>query len=436
MPLPDSFRKLGASSLQAWEDVQKHDDVLDQRDWQFLRSAYLAIKGDPALEPVARDALFKKMLDRMAASQRLRELCGEIWQPFSGKSAVIAINDRQQPRDAYPFQELIRHLSASGFETTFHSVSLSDPNWTKVRLNEQFAVSFIGRHTMYRDCAVLAEIPADLRFHLPKDNAAMRGQPLAPEFHCITQRRTAAKPLVFEAVQEEGKGERVDWAVVQRFSVDLGVKQVVVLFIEGATSLGTTGAGQWVASGRCDSIKLPSGLALTDSSRLEILLKVHSQVSEPPRPWEPTCYPAKIFIDDAKFVVQQDTLHLAVPRVIAVGTKPKGSANVCYVSFDGDDVRVRSSRPNAAAAQSALFALCLKALRVGKGQDGRWAVEIAALVKDQSLWPRGADFLKGVRHTQWFADNLKEGLLGDALTISHKSERLELNCEIVEEEAL
>ena len=71
----------------------------------------------------------------------------------------------------------------------------------------------------------------------------MRGQPLAPEFHCITQRRTDAKPLVFEAVQEEGKGERVDWAVVQRFSVDLGVKQVVVLFIEGATSLAGPARG-------------------------------------------------------------------------------------------------------------------------------------------------------------------------------------------------
>ncbi len=103
--------------------------------------------------------------------------------------------------------------------------------------------------------------------------------------------------------------------------------------------------------------KASPGLALVDSSRLEILLEVHSQVFEPPRPWEPTCYPAKIFIDDAKFVVQQDTLRLAVPRVITVGTKPKGSANVCYVSFDGDDVRARSSRPNAAAALSALFAL-------------------------------------------------------------------------------
>jgi len=62
MPLPDSFRKLGAQSSQAWKDLQKHDDVLDQREWQLVRNAYLAIKEDFALGSLARDVLFKKML--------------------------------------------------------------------------------------------------------------------------------------------------------------------------------------------------------------------------------------------------------------------------------------------------------------------------------------------------------------------------------------
>jgi len=240
-------------------NVQKHDDVLDQRDWQFLRSAYLTIKGDPALEPVARDALFKKMLDRMAGSQRLRELCGEIWQPFSGKSAVIAINDRQQPRDAYPFQELIRHLSASGFETTFHTVSLR-PELDEGQLNEQFAVSFIGRHTMYRDCAVLAEIPADLRFHLPKDNAAMRGQPLARNFTAsrsvapqpspwcsrLCRRKESVSGLIGRCPALLGGS----WREAGRRAIHRGCHQL------GHNRRGTMGG-----IGRCDSIKLPAGLA-------------------------------------------------------------------------------------------------------------------------------------------------------------------------------
>lgn len=45
----------------------------------------------------------------------------------------------------------------------------------------------------------------------------------------------------------EQDGVRTDFAVVQRYPVELGTRHVVVVIVAGASSLGTSVAAQWAA---------------------------------------------------------------------------------------------------------------------------------------------------------------------------------------------
>jgi len=97
----------------------------------------------------------------------------------------------------------------------------------------------------------------------------------------VTQNRPKAGPLRYNTVEQGAN--RHDYAIVQRFTIRFGGRDVVVLVIAGASGLGTIGAARWIASfdwtrKSREGFARKAGLETLDrSTRFEALLEFRAR---------------------------------------------------------------------------------------------------------------------------------------------------------------
>jgi hypothetical protein len=322
------------------------------------------------LRETLQDWLFKPFTSPPGAADR-----------YEVNSAVVAVCDEQHIRDVHPLVMLARYLPADRYRSTeFHQVALHDPNWEPVALDTLGAVCFVGRPSMFHN-------------------------------------RPNAGPLLHCAAQEDN--ERTDYAVVQRFRVNYGGKQVVVIILAGGTSLGTVGAAEWVTKRRLDSrtcrdVERATGVDVDDSVRMEVLLEVTAPVHKPAQPWRPHSLVRKMFFNGSTNLISQGPLTVTLSS--------EDPSAVRHVLFDEDEVKLAGDE------QAALAALCLKCRREGKNE-----LNIADLLQDSYFWPNGKGRLEGMTETEaaeFFRYHLKRYRLRESLTVGAKPPILRIHFEV------
>jgi hypothetical protein len=251
---------------------------------------------DPTVRNVAEMALVALAAKRSSAALALaKTLSGEgggdakptlggwLFEPFRQTSAVVGVTATDyRRRDEPALTCLGRRLSFDGFPLTeFPQIALDNPDLIK-RVNERRyeAICIVGRLGLYGQEAVKQLSGERLRFgflshHRPKN--LPKGQ-LDPDYHCVTERTGSG--AIEHHLTSQTNSAQTDFGLVQRYTVKLGVRYIVVVVCAGASSLGTLAAAQWAADqlfrwthpGDKQAIELPSQVA--DDSVLEVLLCV------------------------------------------------------------------------------------------------------------------------------------------------------------------
>jgi hypothetical protein len=190
-------------------------------------------------------------------------------------------------RDEGALLWLGRRLSFTGYpRTEFPQVSVENPDLDRLlfeQRNKAFCV--VGRLGLFGEKAVQRLGTGDLHFGFdlqrrPKDLAADK---LDAKYHAIFE-RTGNSGRRFHRTEEQD-GVRTDFAVVQRYQVELGTCHVVVVIIAGASSLGTFAAAQWAAydlfrpTHALDGTLIEAPTRITANSRLEALLCARARIT-------------------------------------------------------------------------------------------------------------------------------------------------------------
>lgn len=415
----------------AWRTLfDKHKEfAISHEDIQFLRHR---LKNEENLDIRTYGMLCLEQSIEWTQShsqETLREETLQDWlfKPFlppplsaagghEANSAVLAVCDQQHIRDVHPLVMLARFLPADRYHTTdFHQVSLHNPRWEAVGLDKLGAVCFVGRPSMFRNCKLVDALPNDLRFTLPKEDDLWRGKELSGEsidsYHHVRQNRPNAGPFLYRAVKEGEENQRTDYALVQRFRIDYGGRQITVLILAGGTSLGTVGAAEWVTNRRldnrtCRDVALAAGVGIDDSVRMEVLLEVTAEVHKPAQPWRPHCLAKKMFFNGSPNLLRPG------PQTITLGMGNENPPTVRYILFDEDEVRLTGDE------YVALVALCLKCWREEKKE-----VHIADLLRDSHVWPNGKGRFESLSENDavgFFRDHLKKYRLRGSLYVGSK----------------
>jgi len=160
-------------------------------------------------------------------------------------SLVLSVCDNQYIRDVQAQVEIARLLPSDRYpQTKFRHVPHEHPDWGDAGLDQAQGVCFIGRPLMFRNCRIIEQFPADLRFSIvspPETGERADRSHVLPEtgertdFFCVTQNRPKAGPLRYNTVEQGAN--RHDYAIVQRFTIRFGGRDVVVLVIAGASGL-------------------------------------------------------------------------------------------------------------------------------------------------------------------------------------------------------
>ncbi len=304
------------------------------------------------LDDVNGDLRLKVLTDLVIAQPWREEPVISDWlfQPFRKtlharsfrQSAVVSVCDREYIRDVQAMLTLSRTLSKAHYpKTRFHQIALHNPAWAHVELDTLGAICFVGRPGMFQNCPLLAELSrsANPRFQLPDNSEKWRSKAVTPEsseaFHNVTEHRFGFEPRPYRA--EDANHRRRDYAIVQRFRVKHGGRNITVLVLAGATSLATIGAVEWVTSEEFASALTDANSAvlrhgLNRETELEALLEVTATMPDQALPWKvETKSPLKLFLDDNPDALRD-------PEVMTVHLV---DGEVRDVLLDGDSVRFR-----------------------------------------------------------------------------------------------
>ena len=335
------------------------------------------------------------------------------FQPFGrhksgpGLSAVVGICDHHHIRDVQALLTLSRYMSKECFpDTRFNQIPLHNPGWAHVELNRLNAICFVGRPGMFQHCPLLDTLPSTLHFSLPPDSATWRSKPVTPEsaqaFHCVRQDRIGARPLFYYAKDEPDR--RRDYAIVQRFRSRFGGRRVTVIIVAGATSLGTTGAAEWVTSEEfsqaiTDASNQVLRRGLHDDTQMEALLEVTATIPPTAAPWQiETIKPVRLFLNDSC-----NALH--PPRALSICVH---NGKPFRVFLDGDDFR--ASDP----VTQQLLAICEHIPAVGSPRIDLRILQSHPAFQTSKGIPTLAQVETAIR------DNFKKQRFGEALVIEDK----------------
>jgi hypothetical protein len=405
----ESLRGLGepeAEHLLSLENALREEE--DEDIWKQAISV-LALLG--AFRPDARVALPASPVP--SPVHKTRSLLEWLWQPFHKPSVVFGLLDpKRRQRDELAKITLGRFLSFHEFpHTDFELVHLDDPCLGQLVLGENYeVVCLIGRPSLYEDENVLRWMAADLRFGFPTGRRPENLPPgkLDPRYHNITERNGTKK----RHAASEKDGRRVDYGLVQRYAVSNGDRDIIVVVIAGASSLGTLAAVQWATTSLrqpiCpDAGPLPAPDKIVVDSRLEALIEVHADATPYTREWKPDHVEVKgLFVDGARWVHKRKAWCVDAPRRITVVVDPRDRTKVRQIRLDGKAAPLR---------RSSQVGKLLIAVGRQAAESPDHTIDPDRLGKDTTIWNDGEAKKEDVVRND--LSLLKIRYLGDALEI-------------------
>jgi hypothetical protein len=333
-----------------------------------------------------------------------------LWSPFHQASVVLRGVDSARRRDEEAVIDLARQLSRRDFpHTTFLSINLRDPQWEKT-MGAHAARAFlvVGRLGLYGPRVRELLGGADLRFTFCDGDRPghLRRSQLDPVFHAVSERGRRQPYRTAEAGEE-----RTDYGVVQRYPITYQDKEVIVVVIAGASSLGTLGAARWAARTLAEpDLKgklVPAPPKAGTESVLEALVTVRARKDPYPQEWQPMQWDlVALYADESKWCPADGCWYPVPPQEITVVRDPEGAGRPPTVLFDGVRAGFRSTEDN--SNLRLLVSIC----ELAGPSEGR-AVPLAVLA--QRVWPGGAGDLNRVRSRLF---QLKQIHLGEALYVN------------------
>jgi hypothetical protein len=371
-------KKKNWRSLPARHEVQRfsqeeiwtlQDLAVAEKDQELARYATFSIAAVYAIGGVAGG---EKQTEKPAET-----LADWLFEPFredaragNHLSLVLSVCHEHYLRDVQAQVEIARLLPLGQYRhTEFRHVPEKHPDWSG--LGQAPGVCFIGRPLMFQNCKLLEHFPKDLRFSIVPPESGKK-----EDFHCVAQNRPNAGPFRYNTVEEEG-AHRHDYAIIQRFTIKFGGRDVVVLVIAGGSSLGTLGAARWISSygwsrATRDRFARIAGLGTLDrGTRFEALIEVTARVHKPARPWDPKFLEKSLFLNKSRNL-------LKAPSRVTLGIEKEHLTHVeqvRYLLFDDDEMDF-SPKDNAA-----VVALCMKCFL-----ESRREIPIEDLVSDARVW--------------------------------------------------
>ena len=374
-----SKRMMGYARMWELRNAAK----LSESDFDFLDSISIS-EPDPDV--------VVKALGIVEALRRWRPttLQDRILQPFSqpAVSAILASCHHEYIPDADPLIALAQHLG-NPKNVGFHLVPFHQLDWNQPEIGTLDNLCFVGQPRMHRAFAlktVIESLTAELRLGFPEgDNkwwtASGKHQGVAVRWD---GQQIALRQKSETKATRATPGRRIDYAVVQRFPLHRGTRRLTVLILAGGTSLGSVGAVRWLTKHRDGRF----GAEMSNSSRVEVLLRVTADMHIPRQPWKPKdIVVEKLFIDDS--------VNLAVKTIgtITVIGGRSGPDKVSSILFDEDGVKLQGE------ARAALIALCL-AVHGARRTGGKAAmVDPLHLRSDAAFWPSA--YRPEKRETKW-----------------------------------
>lgn len=316
-----------------------------------------------------------------------------LWKPFYQPSAVLAVtatNFRRRDEDALLW--LGRRLSFAKYpHTEFPHIALENPDLAGVLFSQRYQTfCIVGRLGLFGQKALEQFGNDDLRFgfdvHCRPEGRAPNE--LDKRYHCVFERVEDGKRRFHRTKEEDGI--RTDFAVVQRYQVELGTQHVVVVIVAGASSLGTAAGARWAAydlfqpTDTIDSRPIEVPPRITPRSRMEALLCVRAKVTT--RAWDhPEIELRKLSVDGVSWSLKDQKWHEAPIRLITVireGGQPT------QILFDGQPSRLERGKQ--------MFRLMV-ALVEQKQRSGDAELDISALVANDEIWEKPNPTEKYVR---------------------------------------
>jgi len=331
-----------------------------------------------------------------------------LWDPFARESIVLSTTScdyrrRDEAAGIYLGRQLCHHQFS---KTKFSQIPVYAESWQEKFIDSQYkAVCLLGRLGLYGECAVKNLAYPQGRFYfLTHKRPAGTTTELDEQFHCLVERTDPHKKEYYRTLEKDGV--RTDYALVQRYTVRVNSRSIVVVLCAGASSLGTLAAARWATFDLGQSVDhrprklIPAPDKISSDSCLEALLEVRADVTTDA--WNiKEIKPLKLFVDDKPWSFQQQAWQERNIRMITIIMGDKGAKEI---QFDG-------KTPNLQNDKSYFKMLVALALQIK--EDGK--IDLVALGKNKSIWggkqKSKTKVLESLRH-------LKTRYLKDALATS------------------
>ncbi|MGB9032305.1 MAG: hypothetical protein WCC27_19425 [Acidobacteriaceae bacterium] len=406
LPARHEAQRFTRAEVRTLEDL-----ALAEKEQDLARCATLSLAAVYAIGGV--------VAGEKQAENPAETLADWLFEPFREEagvgdhvSLVLSVCDEHHLRDVQAQVEIARLLPSERYpHTRFRHVPEKQPDWSG--LGQARGVCFIGRPQMFENCKIIEHFPKDLRFSIVPPESGKK-----EDFHCVVQNRPEAGLFRYNTVEEEGS-HRHDYAIVQRFTIKFGGRDVIVLVIAGGSSLGTLGAARWISNYKWtrktrDRFARVAGLGTIDrETRFEALIEVTARVHKPARPWDPP-YPL-----EKSLFLQKSRNLLKAPARVTLGIEKEQLAQVeevRYLLFDDDEMDFSPKD------KAAVVALCMKCFL-----EGRREIAIEDLVSDARVW-RNGDRPARDKAVTFLRDHLQRHGLN--ITVSADSIRLPAGCKI------
>ncbi len=381
--------------IQGWSEL--HDDCVTIRwrpsreDFLFLGRVYREEDDDDVwrfatttfTEVLA--ALLPEGLPAAAPAPKQGDMVPSLYDwildPFRGTSAVFGTAADRHLRDGMALLELRGYLSVSDFpKTDFVLVPLNQPQWEAAfHQHTQFqAIMLVGRIGLFGQDALRHWTYNQARFDFFTHHRPADCQPhaLHEQYHCIVDREADDEEERYHRTKDDG-GERTDFALVQRYTVEYSGGRLVVLHIAGNTSLGTLGSARWVTSWlkrqtEPDGAPIPSPANLNWDTPVEALLEVRAGINMPV--WAPS---------------RIKLLTLTTDRATWSKTNQRRHTHITLRCEDGDPHRplgvLFGQEEEPMDAKSQMFRLLVASCLLSQQADNR-KVDLDRLANDAWVW--------------------------------------------------
>lgn len=273
--------------------------------------------------------------------------------------------------------------------------------------------------------------PASALFGTASRQAAF--PPFDPDYHCIYEDLGDGRREYYRT--SETDGERTDYALIQRYTVDYSGRRIVVVHCAGITTLGTLCAAQYLASHlnrptRPGGTPVPLPPSIEPDSSLEVLLEVKADATKPL--WTPSRVElCKLFVGHAAWSARDDKWESS-PTITLVceGGDPQ---RPLAIKFDDKEEKMERT----GQAFRLLVGLCLQARETPDGY-----VDLAKLLHNSWIWgPKEVDetyvkrqlALLKVRHLHHEALSTDGGVRLQAKVVDHFSRRV-MGCAVFDKQ--